>query len=141
MSRWYHFPVFPVKCRVFTENIGREWKRIFGEEYAPAYMKEIKGYRFFCLNYLDHNGPASVKAVKELYAGVTAMPTDRPIFHIQHCHPSGTCGWWTGRNEDELTKFLSQYPNLIAISGTTAVSTRPGRSGSIPIDSVRAACL
>lgn len=107
-----------LKARVFNLHLEREWPRLFGEPYRPAFVKTIRGCPLFCCNYLDHNGPKATAAVKELYAAHAAeIPADRPFFHVQHCHPTGTCGWGAAKRKDVLTTFLEGYPNLVCLSG------------------------
>ena len=73
-----------LESRVFVKNIEREWRRLFGEDYAPAFVKTVKGYPFFCVNFLSWDPAEHFKAVKELYAKETAkIPKDRPFFHVQ----------------------------------------------------------
>ena len=114
--------------RVFVKHIEREWKRIFREEYAPAYVKTVKGYPFFCINFLSWEPSAHLKAVRELYARAAAsIPKNRPFFHVQHCHPKGTCGLNPGM-PDALTAHLSQYPNLVCFSGHSHYSLEDDKS-------------
>ena len=114
--------------RVFVQHIAREWKRLFREDYAPAFVKTVKGYPFFCVNFLGWEPSVHLKAVQELYAREAGrIPKDRPFFHVQHCHPKGTCGLNPG-SPDALTAHLSQYPNLVCFSGHTHYSLEDDRS-------------
>ena len=114
--------------RVFVQHIAREWKRLFREDYAPAFVKTVKGYPFFCVNFLGWEPDVHLKAVQELYAREAGrIPKDRPFFHVQHCHPKGTCGLNPG-SPDALTAHLSQYPNLVCFSGHTHYSLEDDRS-------------
>ena len=114
--------------RVFVQHIAREWKRLFREDYAPAFVKTVKGYPFFCVNFLGWEPDVHLKAVQELYAREAGrIPKDRPFFHVQHCHPKGTCGLNPGV-PDALTAHLSQYPKLVCFSGHTHYSLEDDRS-------------
>lgn len=55
------------------------------------------------------------------------VPKDRPFFHVQHCHPKGTCGAKPGA-PDPLTEFMSQFGNLVCFSGHTHNSLEDDRS-------------
>ena len=114
--------------RVFIKHIEREWKRIFREDYAPAFVKTVKGYPFFCVNFLGWEPDVHLKAMQELYAReADRIPKDRPFFHVQHCHPKGTCGFNPG-SPDALTAHLSQYPNLVCFSGHSHYSLEDDKS-------------
>ena len=117
-----------LEARVFVKNIEGEWRRLFGEDYAPAFVKTVKGYPFFCVNFLSWDPEEHLEAVKELYAREAAkIPKDRPFFHVQHCHPKGTCGAKPGA-PGALTAFLSQHPNLVCLSGHSHYSLEDDRS-------------
>ena len=117
-----------LEARVFVKNVEREWKRIFREDYAPAFVKIVKGYPFFCVNFLSWDPAEHLRAVQELYARESArIPKTRPFFHVQHCHPKGTCGFNPGE-PDALTAHLSQYPNLVCFSGHTHYTLADDRS-------------
>lgn len=117
-----------LESRVFVKNIEREWRRLFGEDYAPAFVKTVKGYPFFCVNFLSWDPVEHFKAVKELYTREAAkIPKDRPFFHVQHCHPKGTCGAKPGA-AGPLTEFMSQFGNLVCFSGHSHYSLEDDRS-------------
>ena len=117
-----------LESRVFVKNIEREWRRLFGEDYAPAFVKTVKGYPFFCVNFLSWDPVEHFKAVKELYTREAAkIPKDRPFFHVQHCHPKGTCGAKPGAPAP-LTEFMSQFGNLVCFSGHSHYSLEDDKS-------------
>ena len=78
-------------------NIAEHWKRLFHEEYAPAWRKEIKGFQFTGLNWglypKTEINDAYRREILEPYlkeAQTRAKPGD-PIFHLQHAPISNTC--------------------------------------------------
>lgn len=106
-----------VEPQVFVTHIEREWRRLFGEPYAPAFVKTVKGYSFLCVNFLGYDGKENLAAVRALFERETkAIAPDRPFFLVQHDHPKGTCGYTPGK-PDALTAFLSQHRNLVCLSG------------------------
>lgn len=104
-----------VEPQVFVKNIEREWPRLFGEPYAPTFVKTVKGYSFFCSNFLGFDPAVNLAAIRALFERA-AIPSDRPFFLVQHDHPKGTCGYTPGK-PNALTDFLSQYRNLVCLSG------------------------
>lgn len=114
--------------QVFVKNAEREWKRLFGRDYAPMFVRDVKGYKFFCSNFLGWNAAANIAAVKDFFAQEKkSIPSLRPFFYVQHVHPQGTCGYKPGK-ADALTEYLSEYPNLVAISGHSHATLDDGRS-------------
>ena len=71
-------------------KIAEHWRRLFREEYAPAWRKEINGFQFTGLNW----GLYEKKEINDAYrredlepflreAQARAKPGD-PVFHLQH---------------------------------------------------------
>lgn len=113
---------------VFVKNIEREWRRIFGYDYAPVFVRDVKGYKFFCSNFLGWNGAENLSSVRSFFEREkSAIPSGRPFFYVQHVHPKGTCGYKPGK-VDDFTKCLSQYPNLVALTGHSHAALDDERS-------------
>ena len=105
-------------------RIAEHWRRLFGEEYAPGWRKEINGIQFTGLNW----GLYPKKAISDAHrredlephlkeARARARPGD-PIFHLQHgpakntCYCSGKKGFGTAEElfvEDERLFVLSGH--------------------------------
>lgn len=113
---------------VFVKNIDREWQRIFGCDYADTFVRDVKGYRFFCSNFTGWNHAQNLAAVQGLFEREKAsVPADRPFFYMQHLPIKGTCGYAPGQ-ADAMTAFCSRYPNMVAITGHTHDSLADSRS-------------
>ena len=125
-------------------NIAEHWKRLFHEEYAPAWRKEIKGFQFTGLNWGLYPKTAINDAFRreilEPYlkeAQARAKPGE-PIFHLQHapisntCYCSGKKGFGTAEQlfgDDERAFVISghvhkplTHPRNIWQGGYTALS-------------------
>jgi predicted phosphodiesterase len=72
---------------VMQSDMAGNWKRIWGEEYEPAWHREVKGYHFFGRNH----GVPLAKAAECLgkHAAVLAESRrrGRPFFFMQHSRP------------------------------------------------------
>ena len=113
---------------VFVKNIEREWERLFGFGYADTFVRDVKGYKFFCSNFIGWNHQVNLAAVQGLFEREkSAVPSHRPFFYVQHLPIKGTCGYAPG-NADPMTSFCSRYPNMVAITGHTHDSLADERS-------------
>ena len=112
------------------------WREFFHEDYKLVSAKTVKGYTFVLRNWLsdyDTSGkrlPAGGRAaeanrVAEFLTSLD-MPQDRPFFYVQHEMPNDTVNaswlvkgerWANGHDDGTSTRFLSKYPNVIALSG------------------------
>ena len=110
-------------------DLAAAWKKAFGEEYAPIWRKEVKGYTFVGAHWIadkcrlreEVGVPQTPDWFKE--NGNTIDPS-KPFFYLQHPPPKNTCHGpllW-GRDDGRLTKTLSQYRNAIAITGHSHAS-------------------
>ena len=92
---------------------AKAWPEMFRNEYAPVWIRKVRGYAFVGAQW------GCTKGLAEFYRAHDAeLRGDRPFFHIQHAHPHGTClGDWAGGNEPCATAVLTNYPNAVAFSG------------------------
>ena len=94
-------------------NPAKAWPEMFRNEYAPIWIRKVKGYAFVGAQWGTTKGLAAFyrEHDAELRGG-------KPFFHIQHAHPHGTCvGDWAWGNEPYATAVLTNYPNAVAFSG------------------------
>ena len=101
------------------------WRRCFGEDYEPFFVKTVMGYDFFCAHWKPGvwcNGYAETGCAgceEAFRAKMGACDPLRPFFYVQHPHPAGTvygrCAW--GVDDGEATRLLSRFQNAIAFSG------------------------
>ena len=116
------------------------WREFFHEDYKPVSVKMVKGYAFVLRNWLSVLDPggeyyppiareagcvAEPNRVAEFLASLD-LPKNRPFFYVQHEMPNDTVNaswlvkgerWGNGHDDGTSTKFLSKYPNTIALSG------------------------
>jgi len=92
------------------------WKTCFREDYAPIWIKSVKGYQFIGAHWNKGNIPG-LKQFLEAHA--TELSGSKPFFYIQHPHLKNTCNgpWAWGQDDGTSTKIFSKYPNAIAFSG------------------------
>ena len=125
-------------------KIAEHWKRLFHEEYAPAWRKEIKGFQFTGINWglypKESIADAFRREILEPHlkeAQARAKPGE-PVFHLQHapisntCYCSGKKGFGTAERlfgDDERAFVLSghvhkplTHPRNIWQGGYTALS-------------------
>ena len=100
----------------------KTWERLFEEEYAPVYRKNVKGYDFIGAHW-DGGAKANwsgMYAIEPWFKenGCRLDPS-KPFFYFQHPHPKDTCyGTWAwGRDGGVSTRTLSAFPNAVAFSG------------------------
>ena len=126
------------KKHVLRNDMSGWWKRIFHEDYAPFYRKEINGYTFLGAHWDDGTG------MEGNYGGSTfgvelaaffaengkSLNPARPFFYFQHPHPKDTCygPWAWGHDSGLVTKTLSAYANAVAFSGHSHYTLTDDRS-------------
>ena len=74
--------------RMFNTDIQRNWERVWGEKYEPAWHKEVKGYHFFG----RHFGEDSMKMASLVKNGIQKFNLEegtKPYFLLSH---TGSCG-------------------------------------------------
>ncbi len=129
------------------KNPAAAWKKWFKEDYAPLYVKDIKGYKFIGGHWVNYGGiPTAEKFIEEQ---AKTFESKRPFFYIQHEHPKdtvfGDAAW--GRDEGFSTRALRKFPNAIALSGHSHYSLTDDRNfwqgdfTSIGTGSLRYLCL
>ena len=95
-------------------DIAGAWRRAFDEDYAPIWMKCVKGYRFVGCNTVEYGrDDAFLENHRDVLMG------EKPFFYVQHFHPRGTTAapWVWGQDQGFSTAALSRFPNAIAFSG------------------------
>ena len=116
------------------------WKRLYREDWAPIFVKRVKGYLFVMQNWMGRaqwtklsggQVPNEKIGVGDWFAAHDAdVPRDRPFFYLQHEAVKGTCNDPTNEGADrgEAKAALSRYPNAIALTGHTHYSLAEERS-------------
>ncbi len=98
------------------DGLARAWAEIFGERFAPARVRSVKGYEFVCGEYGADQ--AAVDWFRE--HGERLRASGRPFFYFQHLPLRGTTvdshGW---ADTGALTPVLAQFPNCVAFTGHT----------------------
>ncbi len=98
-------------------NRAAFWREAFDEEYAPSYIKDVRGYKFLCAHFGEFDKPGAVAALLAAHRGELAP--GKPFFYVQHYHPAGTCSapWTWGQDSGKSTAALSEFPDAVALSG------------------------
>lgn len=131
----------------FARNVLRtdwagNWERVFGEPYAPVWMKEVKGFKFVGAHWIGGDGVSTARScmgreerfndfIGQFYAEhADEFDPDLPFFHVQHPHPKDTCygPWAWGHDNGCATAALSAFPNAVAFSGHSHYSLTDERS-------------
>lgn len=93
------------------------WREAFGEEYAPIWHRQVKGYDFVGANWPLPFGGA---AVADWFAAHgSELKAGQPFFYLQHPHPGSTvfAGRPWGDDGDVALRALRGFPNAVALSG------------------------
>lgn len=101
-------------------HLADTWRKAFGEEYSPMYVKMIKGYPFVGVNYDKEGGCLKPGTISSFLEGHRkTLEGDKPFFYVQHFHPKGTCSapWVWGQDDGYSTEALSKFPNAVSFSG------------------------
>lgn len=98
-------------------NRGRVWREAFDEDYSPAYVKDVKGYKFVGVQYGEFDKAGVVGEFLEAHRAELAG--NRPFFYTQHYHPRGTCSapWVWGQDSGNSTAALKRFPNAVSFTG------------------------
>lgn len=102
------------------QSIGKRrdevWKKCFGEEYSPIWLKTIKGYHFIGAHWSPNNIPGLAEFLEN---HAQELNGENPFFYIQHPHLKDTCNgpWAWGQDDGTITRLLNKYPNAVAFSG------------------------
>lgn len=107
----------PPDEEILSKDLPGNWQRIFGEQYEPIWMKEVRGYKFVGAHYVAGKGIFAVGPYMAQHA--EELAGTKPFFYIQHQQPQNTClgdAIW-GHDNGCSTKALSAFPNAVAFSG------------------------
>ena len=104
------------KAKMILNNRDAVWRDLTGEPFpGEVFAKEIKG-RLFVGAHWGHEG--------EIADWFKANPVDpsKPVFHIRHPHPLGTCfGTWASGVENGKEELM-RHPNVFAMSGHSHIN-------------------
>jgi predicted phosphodiesterase len=107
---------------------AKAWKDVFKEEYAPIWMKTVKGYQFVGAHWDTWDGIRDVE--RWFKANAAKIDRTKPFFYIQHPHPGGTVygkdAWCADKGY--AARALSAFPNAVAFSGHSHESLTDERS-------------
>ena len=98
--------------KVLNTDIAGHWRRIWGEEYEPVWLKTVKGYHFFGMNWIpnDHGqGEAELSRCIDETMGSLVHEEKRnpaPFFFISHNI--------THRN---FNRAIKKHPNAFGLWG------------------------
>ena len=103
----------------------RAWDVCFHEEWRPYFVKNVKGFDFFCSHWepgIWCNGIAETgsSGCADAFGDLMAKcDPSRPFFYVQHSHPRdtvyGKCAW--GVDDGTATRLLSRFPQAVSFSG------------------------
>ena len=105
---------------ILALHVAEGWKRAFDEDYAPMYVKTVKGYKFVGVQYDHDNGYLKEGAIAAfLESHRDELAGAKPFFYTQHFHPKGTCSapWAWGEDKGYSTAALSAFPNAVSFTG------------------------
>ena len=101
-------------------HLAEGWKRVFDEDYAPMYVKTVKGYKFVGVHFDPDGGYHKEGAIAAFLEKHRAeLEGTKPFFYTQHFHPKGTCSapWTWGQDAGYSTAALSAFQNAVAFTG------------------------
>ena len=110
----------------YSDNAARTWKRLFDEEWAPVWRKEVKGYTFIGAQWPTFK--PDLEGFMKAH-GNEFDPT-KPFFFGQHEHPNNTChgAYACGNDRGQSVRALSPFPNAVAFSGHSHCSVADERA-------------
>ena len=98
------------KKHVLCTDIAGNWQRIWGEPYAEAWHKVVKGYHFFGRHYAGKDFKAceakTLALVKEVDATCGLAKDKKPFFHFSHIRAHAT-----------FNKAMAPYRNAVGFFG------------------------
>ena len=99
-----------------SKNMAKHWREIFHEEFAPVYMKEVKGYRFIGAHWDAWEGVPGVVPFVKVHE--KELRGTKPFFFFEHQQPLHSClGAWAFNPDPHSTEALRNFPNAVAFSG------------------------
>jgi len=114
-----------IRREAICNDGARFWREAFHEDFAPVSLKNVKGYSFFGVNWVNggqcvHFDEHGCDVFADFFkANVGKLDPRLPFFFIQHPHPKNTCyGQWAwGHDNGAATAALAPHANAIALSG------------------------
>ena len=99
------------------DNRAKFWREAFDEDYAPMYVKDIRGYKFVGVQFGEFDRKGAVAAFLEAHR--LKLAGEKPFFYTQHYHPKGTCSapWTWGQDSGNSTSALKAFPNAVSFTG------------------------
>lgn len=98
------------KKHVLCTDIAGNWQRIWGEPYAEAWHKVVKGYHFFGRHYAGKDYKTCearmLALVKEIDATCGLAKDKKPFFHFSHIRAHAT-----------FNKAMAPYRNAVGFFG------------------------
>lgn len=102
----------------FAKSVAKDptgtWKTYMQEDYAPYFVKDVKGYKFLCMHWAEEGkiGEALAKYGAQFKGKL-------PFFVVQHAVLQDTVNgpWSWGQDEGYASKLLREYPNAVALCG------------------------
>lgn len=124
----YHAASFQRKAPITDEvrrsaikyNKEEAWKIIADEPYpGEIFRKDVDGVAFL----VAHWGHYDAELGAYLKEHGKDIPSDRPVFVLQHSHPRNTCfaGWATYASKENLAALM-EHPNFFVMSGHSHIS-------------------
>lgn len=101
-------------------NKDAAWRMITGRPFeGEIYRRDIGGVTFIAA----HWGHFDQELADWLEAHKAEIPTDRPVFFVQHSHPRRTCfaNWYTASSAENLAALM-KHPNFFVFSGHSHIS-------------------
>ena len=110
----------------FENNRAAVWQRLFDEEFAPVWMKNVKGFTFIGAHWENH----CPRIESFMQAHASEIDPSRPFFYTQHSHPQDTCygPWAWGHDPGYATRALAPFANAVAFSGHSHYTLTDERS-------------
>ncbi|MDO5318975.1 MAG: metallophosphoesterase [bacterium] len=108
-----------LKRHLTPEHYAEVWKRLFHEEFAHVYRKDVKGYTFLAAHWPWHISEAPAFIARE----ASGLDSAKPFFYVQHPHPKGTVYHVENGEPDgsadvgATAEALAKFPNAVAFSG------------------------
>ncbi|MBR7180129.1 MAG: metallophosphoesterase [Kiritimatiellae bacterium] len=120
---------------VIASDMAGTWKKVFHEDYAPVWRKEVKGYTFVGAHWTAgrchaFNEVGVPEGPKWLAANGATIDPAKPFFYLQHPVPKGTSHGphtW-GQDDGKSTEVLSRFRNAVAFSGHSHASLSDERA-------------
>ena len=103
------------------ENRNEAWRILMDEDFpGENSILTVDGVTFVTA----HWGHFGDELAPFLSAHAAEIPTDRPVFFLQHSHPHMTCygNWYAKTNSGANATTLGAHPNFFVMSGHSHIS-------------------